>query len=96
MTWRAEAVCLTKQDALDMLHQWYDVEVATCKGMGVYSSITINVQYPEYSVAELYYKEKEQWMRMEIRREDFQEWIWLKWIQSKAKEAETEESYFYE
>lgn len=74
-----KAICTTKENAIKLLRQWYESEMAKCvKSLVVIGHLTINVQYPEQSMAEIVSKELNQWIEMKIRIPELDEWLWIK------------------
>lgn len=87
-----EAVCSNKKSAFDLLHSWYDSEMAIYeKSLEIEGAIEIDEQNPEKSIARLACKELNQWKEMEIRCRESDEWIWLK-----PKAVESEETICFE
>lgn len=74
-----KVVCSNKQSAIDMLHSWYDSEMAIYeKHLEIQGVIAIDEQHPERSIAQIACKKLNQWKEMEIRCRESDEWLWIK------------------
>lgn len=92
--WKTDAVCTTIQNAVNMLHRWYDSEVELYgKSLEIKSGISINAIAPEGSMAQIVYEKQNQWKEMRITCRESDEWIWLR---PGPKAIKVEESYYFE